>query len=190
MKTCIFDNLPEGSHTNWYCLPDSSLSNAGKPFFIPEHYESINLYIAPVVRIDRLGKHISSKFAGRYYSFAAPALHFRNDTLRRSLLSRGLSPDEAQAFDKALIIGDFLPSENLFSGSTIRMYVNGEGKDEWICDNQTSLTASAIERVSLCNTMKTGDLIVPVLSSGVEVGIGDTVEIRKGDETLLFVKVK
>lgn len=59
MKTVIFDNIPSpGCRNAWRFLSDSAHTNAGKPFFIPDFAEEFDAFLAPVVKLSRLGKSI------------------------------------------------------------------------------------------------------------------------------------
>lgn len=83
MKTIIMAaNVAGASQSNaraWYFLPDSAISNAGKPFFIPETDTVAEAVLAPVIKINRLGKTIAPAVrpqillrAGPGHSFPAP----------------------------------------------------------------------------------------------------------------------
>lgn len=51
-----------------FMKPDSALLKNNKPFFLPDFSEEIHYETELIVKIDRLGKNISEKFASRYYS--------------------------------------------------------------------------------------------------------------------------
>mgnify|MGYP000582726998 CR=1 FL=1 len=50
-----------------FMKPDSALLKDSKPFFIPDFCEQVDYETEMVVRICRLGKNISERFAHRYY---------------------------------------------------------------------------------------------------------------------------
>ena len=50
-----------------FLKPDSSLLKNNKPFFLPDFSENIHYEVEVVIKISRLGKGISAKFAHRYY---------------------------------------------------------------------------------------------------------------------------
>ena len=50
-----------------FLKPDSALLKNNKPFFLPDFSENIHYEVEVVVKISKLGKSISSKFAHRYY---------------------------------------------------------------------------------------------------------------------------
>lgn len=47
-----------------------------------------------------------------------------------------------------------------------------------------------VAAVSVTNSLKMGDIIIPSLSESVEVRIGDMLEIKSGETSLLSVPVK
>ncbi len=192
MKTAIIEGNLSGnpsSQTAWYFLADSALTNAGKPFFIPEFAESFEVCLAPLVRISRLGKSIAPKFAPRYYSEIAPAVHFRAPELRARLLKEGLPQDMAYSFDRSLIYGSFKEAETI-ERDGIKMLKNGVVVAERLPGSTLEAAAHALEAVSAFNTMKTGDLIVPGLSEGVRIEQDDRIELLSGNERLLLVAIR
>ena len=48
-----------------FMKPESALLKNGKPFFLPEHLGRVDHEVEVVVRICRLGKNISERFAHR-----------------------------------------------------------------------------------------------------------------------------
>ena len=56
--------------------PDSALVLQGRPLFMPEEGEGWQAQICLAVKISRLGKNISEKFAPRYYD-AVSYTHLR-----------------------------------------------------------------------------------------------------------------
>lgn len=191
MKTIIFDNNTQGASRPerpvWYFLPDSALSNAGKPLFIPENETCVEALLAPAVRVTRLGKSIAPRFGSRYYSEIAPAIHFRIPGMRRALLMAGLPPDCAQAFDRSLIIGDYIPFP---PPAPLTLSLNGEVAATWDPSAAPLSADEALSAVSSVNTMKMGDILIPSLSASVDVYAGDSLDVSLGNTTLLSVKIK
>ena len=50
-----------------FLKPDSSLLKNNKPFFLPDFSDNIQYEVEVVIKISKLGKGISAKFAQRYY---------------------------------------------------------------------------------------------------------------------------
>lgn len=193
MKTFIIENnLPCGQKTKpvWSFLPDSVLCNAGKPFFIPENTDSVRAFISPIIKITRLGKSIAPRFSKRYYSEAAPAIHFRDMEKRNLLIGLGLPADMSQAFDRSMILGDFENADLIMGDKPMTLYKNNEKVDEWKIDNLSTSVDGLFPEISASNTLKMGDYLIPALSVGTDVKIGDNLELRLGDRTLLVIPIK
>jgi len=193
MKTFIIENNlycgQEGKPV-WSFLPDSALCNAGKPFFIPENTDSIRAFISPIIKISRLGKSIAPRFSKRYYSEAAPAIHFRDMEKRDFLIKHGLPADMSQAFDRSMILGNFENADLILEETPLSLYKNNEKVDEWKIDNLNTTVDGLFPEISASNTLKMGDYLIPALSLGVDVKIDDNLELRLGDRTLLVVPIK
>lgn len=187
MKTIIIESV---SPLSWYFIPDSALVNSGKPFFIPEFADEFEVFLTPMVKINRIGKSIGSRFAERYFSEMAPAVHFRAAALRRKLLDAGLPPDPSHSFDRAMTVGEFLPAETFLNGQELAIFKNGEKAA--ICHPQQIklVIGPFLEEVSRSNTVKMGDYLVPVLSNPVMINIGDTITVTLDGKNLLTIHIK
>lgn len=172
---------------SWYQLSDSALTNAGKPFYVPEGYGRVCVSLAPAIRINRLGKSIETRFASRYFSEIAPAVHFILPDFKDKLQSSRQSFSRAVSFDKSLISGEFEPIRADFS---IELRVNGDKKASWHFSEMKQAIESEIREISSMNTVKMGDIIIPQLCGQIEIKEGDLVEAIVRDGGSLRVKVK
>lgn len=186
MKTVIADSLPQA----WYFLPDSALVNSGKPFFIPDFAETFEAWLAPVVKLDRMGKSVGARFAPRYWNEIAPAVHFRAPGLRKALLEASLPPDRAQSFDRSMTVGDMIPLESLDTQTTLHILRNGNREASIPISGLLDTAARMMEVVSAYNTVKTGDYIVPMLAGPIPIAIGDRISVCAGDNPLLYIDIK
>ena len=59
-----------------FMKPDSALLKDSKPFFIPDFCQQVDYETELVVRINRLGKNISERFAHRYYDAVTVGIDF------------------------------------------------------------------------------------------------------------------
>lgn len=158
----------------YYFLADSAMINTGKPFYLPEKDMPVTVQLGIAVRISRLGKNISEKFASRYFSEYAPVLHFCLPELETSLKEKGLSEIAAKSFDKSLFVGDFKPISDF---SKLTLSVDRERVSEFSLGKLVCPIENVINQVSRLNTLKMGDLILP----------GETPEVVLKSDTLLDV---
>lgn len=178
---------PYSGKRGWYLLADSAITNTGKPFFKPDNQGRVKVALGMAVKISRLGKHISEKFAPRYYSEWAPVMLFQLPNKEEALIKEGLPVDPARNFDRALFVGDFIPLEE-----SVNFYLL-KNKDSVLSFNSLDMIDGIdkiIRDVSLLNTLRIGDILVPAVTSGVFVDEEDFFEVMKGEERLFHVKVK
>ncbi|MCH5227346.1 MAG: fumarylacetoacetate hydrolase family protein [Muribaculaceae bacterium] len=173
--------------TGWYFIADSAVTNTGKPFYLPEDKGRVSVSLSTAVRFNRLGKGISPKFASRYYTEHAPALHFRLTDYAAQLKENGLPEDPARSFDRSLFVGEFTPikGEDKFT-----LHVNGREVSEYILSELHTGIDQLISEVSKMNTIKMGDLLLPGLSQETEIKEGDLLEVRLNGEKAFQVRVK
>lgn len=194
MKTFLIDNNFKGSEhggtISWHNVADSALSNMGKPYFMPEK-GSVSAAFSPAVLIGRLGKSIQPKFAHRYMGAIVPVIHFRIMSYYDQLRQSSLPTDPAISYDKSVFVGTKTDISELpgLSDDWL-LLINGEEKAVWQKENLKWNVDEIISEISILNTLKNGDLIIPGLSEFFPVNIGDKIEIRQKNNILQTVKIK
>lgn len=188
--TAIEKNYPpasSGSGTGWFLIADSAMTNTGKPFYLPDFYGKTEVRVTVAVRISRLGKSVKKKFAQRYFSEFAPALHFSLPDYGRELREQGLSEEASVSFDRSLFVGDFrqIDEEEVFE-----LWINGVRASSFVMKELIVPTDELMERISVINTVKMGDLLIPGFPLPVEIKEGDFLEVKGGGKTEFRVKVK
>ncbi len=132
-------------------LVDSSLSRNHLPLFLPPHSREWKLTAGLAVRIVRLGKFISPRFASRYYDAV---------TLIARLRPQGtVLPASATltAFDSSAVVGDWLPVADV-DADAVALTVGGDAELTVPFDREA--TDRLIAYLSQYFTLKTGDIIV------------------------------
>ena len=158
---------------------DSSLLKDRKPFFIPDELGTIEYEAEVVVRVCRLGKSISERFASRYYDAVTVGIDFTARDLLRKLSQQGLPWDMSKSFDGAAVLGEWISKDKFLDIQRLRFHldVNGETMQEGCTSDMIYKVDEIISYVSRFFTLKTGDLIYtgcPV--SGIPVHIDDRLE--------------
>ena len=90
-----------------FMKPDSALLKDSKPFFIPDFCEQVDYETEMVVRICRLGKNISERFAHRYYDAVTVGIDFTARDLQRKFRAEGKPWELCKGFDSSAAIGDW-----------------------------------------------------------------------------------
>jgi len=86
---------------------DSALLVNRKPFFIPDETQEAVAIPCIALRVSRLGKTISPRFASRYYDAYAPALDIQAADLRARAIKEGVAWTEAVSLDGSLPLGSW-----------------------------------------------------------------------------------
>jgi hypothetical protein len=158
---------------------DSSLLKDRKPFFIPDELGTIEYEAEIVVRVCRLGKSISERFASRYYDAVTVGIDFTARDLLRKLSQQGLPWDMSKSFDGAAALGEWISKDKFLDIQRLRFHldVNGETKQEGCTNDMINKVNEIISYISRFFTLKTGDLIYTGCpTSGFPVHINDRLE--------------
>lgn len=158
---------------------DSSLLKDRKPFFIPDELGTIEYEAEIVVRVCRLGKSISERFASRYYDAVTVGIDFTARDLLRKLSQQGLPWDMSKSFDGAAVLGEWVSKDKFLDIQRLRFHldVNGETKQEGCTSDMIYKVDEIISYISRFFTLKTGDLIYTGCpTSAFPVHINDRLE--------------
>jgi len=175
-----------------FLKPDSAILPKKMPFFIPAFSNEIHYEVEILVKINRVGKHIQTKFAHKYYDEIGLGIDFTDRELQSKLKVKGLPWEKAKAFDGSAVIGEFYPKEKFnLDNLSFQLYKN----DVLVQDGNTSKMMWKIDEliayVSQFFTLKKGDIIF----TGTPVGVGATHEndVLVGkieDEEAFNIKIK
>lgn len=163
-----------------FMKPDSALLRNNDPFYIPEFSRELHYECELVVRIKRLGSHIDTRFANRYYDEIGLGIDFTARDLQNKLKEKGLPWEKSKAFDRSAVISaEFLPKTCLPDMNAIKFELKKNGVTVQLGDSAMMLYPidELISHVSKYFTLKIGDLIYTGTPSGVgPVTIGDQLE--------------
>lgn len=176
-----------------FLKPDSSILRKNRPFFIPSFSNDLHHEVELVLRIDRLGKNISKKFAPRYYNSIGLGIDFTARDLQNKLKEKGLPWEKAKAFDNSAVICDqFIPLSELDQASIdFRLDINGQTRQKGNSSQMIFPFEELVEHVSKYFTLKTGDLIYTGTPAGVSaVQINDRLEGYIGNQKMFDFLVK
>lgn len=162
-----------------FMKPDSAILRANKPFFIPEFSKEIHYETELLIKINRLGKYISPKFAYRYYDEIGLGVDFTARDLQQKLKAEGKPWELAKAFDGSAVIGDFLPKERCGDLNNLPFYLDINQKTVQKGNSKDMIFEIdyLISFISQYFTLKIGDIIFTGTPVGVgKVEIGDRLE--------------
>lgn len=153
-----------------FMKPDSAILKDSKPFFIPDFSQQIDYETELVVRINRLGKNISERFAHRYYDAVTVGIDFTARDLQRKFRAEGKPWELCKGFDSSAAIGDWVDVEKFKDIQDIHFHLDINGKTVQTGHTRDMLfrVDKIIAYVSQFCTLKIGDL----LFTGTPVGVG------------------
>lgn len=74
----------------FFMKPDSAILRRNRPFFHPEFSKNIHYELELVIRINKVGKYISQKYAKTYYNPIGLGIDFTARDLQKESKEKGL----------------------------------------------------------------------------------------------------
>lgn len=141
---------------------DSALLKNNKPFFIPDFTRECSASAYLALRICRMGKCITARFAPRYYDAYGIVVDFTAEDVLRQLREAGEPWEVAKSFDCSAACGDFVEigEDDDLKMMKVSLEINGKEETSTIIDNVRSFANDAIESVSRFFTIRQGDLLL------------------------------
>ena len=175
-----------------FMKPDSAILRQRDAFYIPDFSQNVQYEAEIVVKLNRLGKRIQSKFAHKYYAQFTLGLDFTARDVQSKLKEKGLPWEKAKAFDSSAVCGDWLNVADFdLNNLNFKLLKNGEVVQEGNTRDMLFSTDELIEHVSQYFTLKIGDQIFTGTPEGVgQVLPGDTLEGYIEEQKVLHVRVK
>lgn len=176
-----------------FMKPDSAILLKQHPFVIPEFSNDIHHEIELIVKINKVGKYIDTKFAHKYYDEISIGIDFTARDLQNELKTKGLPWEKAKSFDGSAVIGDFLPKSqfNSLENITFELASNNKTVQKGNTDFMLWKIDELISYVSQYFTLKIGDIIFTGTPEGVAaVKSGDVLEGFLEGNKLFSIQIK
>jgi len=177
-----------------FMKPDTAILLKKQPFFIPDFSEDLQYETELIVKINKIGKHIDSKFAHKYYDEISVGIDFTARDLQKKLKDKGLPWECSKAFDGSAVVGKWVQKSSLGKNMDELKFSLSKNQ-EIVQEGFSKLMLYSIDEliayVSKFFTLKIGDIIF----TGTPAGVGKVVpeDILKGyleEEELLHIKIK
>ncbi|TRZ41804.1 fumarylacetoacetate hydrolase family protein [Robertkochia solimangrovi] len=176
-----------------FIKPDSAVLPKQQDFYLPEFSNDVHYEAEVIVKIKKVGKHISERFAGNYYDEVSLGIDFTARDLQSKLKAKGLPWEKSKGFDGSAIIGKWMPKSELgdLDNLDFSLYRNGEQ----VQNGNTSLMLwkidALISYISTYFTLKKGDVIFTGTPEGVgKVNAEDLLEGYIGKKNAFTLKIK
>ncbi|MCE2611508.1 fumarylacetoacetate hydrolase family protein [Flavobacteriaceae bacterium D16] len=153
-----------------FIKPDSAVLPKEQDFYIPEFSNDIHYEVELLVKIKKVGKHIQSRFAHKYYDEIGLGIDFTARDLQKNLKEKGLPWEKAKGFDGAAVIGKWMPKTSLPHVDNLHFSLikNGETVQKGHTANMLWKVDELISYVSAFFMLKKGD----ILFTGTPAGVG------------------
>ena len=176
-----------------FMKPDTAILPKKTPFTIPEFSNDIHHEVEVLVKICKVGKYISTKFAHKYYDEIGLGIDFTARDVQSRLKEKGLPWEKAKAFDGSAVIGEFLPKSdfNSVENITFELQKNGETAQKGNTGHMLWKIDEIVSYVSQYFTLKKGDIIFTGTPEGVaKVSPSDVLEGFIEDKKLLRLHIR
>lgn len=179
----------------WTVMSPSAILQGGNPYFVPDFDFRFEARPAIAIRIGKLGKSISPRFAHRYVDGIAPASMMIASNLLKSLANAGHPWSKAISYDRSLAVGKFTQMQ-------IEEISTSEFGLELACGDKTSSLNCAtkslpfdveetISAISRDNALKTGDyIVVASMEPGIILEPGQRATLKLNDENMLRFNIR
>ena len=156
-----------------FLKPDSTNLPRKNPFFIPPFSSDVHYEVEVLVKINKVGKHIATRFAHKYYDEIGLGIDFTARDIQQKCKEKGLPWEKAKAFDGSAVIGDFYNKSNFdLENLSFKLFKN----DKVVQDGNTKAMLWKVDElisyVSQYFTLKKGDIIF----TGTPAGVGKVSE--------------
>lgn len=172
-------NNPVPKEPMFFMKPETSIVRNNKPFFYPDFSEDVHYETEIVLKINRLGKNIETRFANRYYDEIGLGIDFTARDLQQKCKEKGKPWEIAKAFDGSAPLSEFV-DKTIFSNLDdlkFSLELNGKLVQDGTTKDMIFPFDELISYVSKFVTLKIGDLIF----TGTPAGVG---AVKKGDHLL------
>lgn len=176
-----------------FMKPDTAALKDNKDFYYPEFSKDIHFEVELVVRICNEGKHVSKKFAHKYFDAVGLGIDFTARDLQAELKAKGLPWELAKAFDHSAVISHLIPKEEIkdLNDITFSLLKNGEIVQQGNSKDMIFDIESLIVYISKFITLRKGDLIYTGTPAGVgRVVIGDKLEGFINGDSMFQTQIK
>ena len=176
-----------------FLKPDSAILAKNQPFFIPPFSNNIHYEVEILVKINKVGKYISEKFAHKYYDEIGLGIDFTARDIQAKCKEKGLPWEKAKAFDGSAVIGKFVSKNSLDNLNDISFTL--KKNNEIVQNGNTNAMLWKIDEliayVSKYFTLKKGDILFTGTPSGVgKVEENDILTGSIMHDEMFSVKVK
>lgn len=176
-----------------FTKPDTALLQKNEPFYYPDFSNDIHYEVEIVLKISKVGKYITEKYAHNYFNEIGIGIDFTARDLQQKAKEKGLPWAISKGFNHSAPISKFMPKSefddihNLDFSLLIDKKIRQSGNTRLMIYGFNYIIAY----ISTYFTLKKGDLIFTGTPKGVgPVERGNVLEAFIEDKKLLEVEIK
>ena len=176
-----------------FMKPDTSILKDNKDFYFPDFSTDIHYECEVVFRICNEGKHVSAKFAHKYYDAVGLGIDFTARDIQSKHKEKGLPWELAKAFDNSAVISNLIPKEEFENLADINFSLQKNGSAVQVGNTKDMIfdIDTLIVYISKFITLRKGDLIYTGTPAGVgPIAIGDKLEGYIDDKLMFTTQIK
>lgn len=168
---------------------DSSVLRNSDNFYMPSFSHDMRCTVGYMLRVTRLAKCITEKFASRCYDAVGVAVAFTaHDVVERNC-ALGRPCDEAYCFDKSIALSPDSVAPDAMGEGVLQIKIG----NSQICIKLSDLKISldkALSKASEMLTLKMGDIVYIASTEPFALQIGDCVNVSMNGAEMLNFEIK
>ena len=176
-----------------FIKPDSAVLPKEQDFYIPDFSSDIHYEVEVLVKIKKVGKHISPEFGHLYFDEVGLGIDFTARDLQEELKLKGLPWEKCKGFDGSAVIGEWRDSKDLPQLNSIDFSLEKNGETVQQANTKEMLWSieQLVSYVSTFFTLKKGDIIFTGTPAGVgAISAGDYLEGFLEGQSMFKIGVK
>ena len=186
-------NSPIPSVPMFFMKPDVAILRPGTPFYYPAFSKDIHFECELVVKINRVGKNISERFAHKYYSEIGLGIDFTARDLQKQCKEKGHPWEIAKSFEGSAPLSKEFIDKSTLDLADLKFSLTQNGTQVQLGSTKDMIfnIDQLIAYVSHFMTLKKGDLIYTGTPAGVgPIAIDDELKGFIGEKEMFMVRVK
>ncbi|MBO7265290.1 MAG: fumarylacetoacetate hydrolase family protein [Alistipes sp.] len=180
---------PEGDAPRFYFKADTALLRNNDAFYIPDGMGRVVAQPHIVLKLSRLAKCISERFASRCVEVVMGGVTFTPVEMLEELRREGLPWDAAVGFDHSSALSlESVGRDAMLQGA--RFCINDEEVLTLSVSDMRFTPDKIISSLSEATTLRIGDLVYLGAPESFDIKVGDNLKLYIGDTLLLNFDIK
>ena len=190
MKIVCVNNALHSGDDLWLTeRSDSSVLRNNDNFYMPTFSNNMECTVGYMLRVTRLAKCMSEKFAPRCYDAIGVAVAFVAQDIVERNCALGRPCDEAYCFDKSMALSPDSISPDALGIGELKVKVGNTQIETNLSDLKISLN-KALSKASELLTLKMGDIIYIAATEPLKPQIGDKISASLNGVEVINFEIK